>query len=113
MSPFFLPPLRSMASLYKEPKWNVSSVIATQKGPKVELDEVSEWLMEREKEQNFSLSHLWGALTSSAIMKEVSYPNHAVTACLKAESKVDLKCFVLLLIRLSQINSLRKQRERP
>ncbi|XP_067089624.1 cytosolic phospholipase A2 gamma-like isoform X1 [Osmerus mordax] len=61
----------TMASLYKEPKWNVSSVIATQKGPKVELEEVSDWLMERGKEQNFSLSHLWGALTSSAVMKEM------------------------------------------
>ncbi|XP_046893801.1 cytosolic phospholipase A2 gamma-like [Hypomesus transpacificus] len=61
----------SMASLYKEPKWNVSSVIATQRGPKVELEEVSDWLMERGKEQNFSLSHLWGALTSSAVMKEM------------------------------------------
>ena len=72
MSPSLLPPLRSMASLYKEPKWNVSSVIATQRGPKVELEEVSDWLMERGKEQYFSLTHLWGAVTSSTVMKEVS-----------------------------------------
>ena len=40
-------------------------------GPGVELEKVLAWLVERSKEEYFSLSDVWGVLTSAVIMKQV------------------------------------------
>lgn len=40
-------------------------------GPGVELEEALAWLSERSKEEDFSLTDIWGVLTSAGIMKQV------------------------------------------
>lgn len=41
-------------------------------GPGVELEQATAWLVERAKEEDFSLTDLWGVLTSAGIMKQVT-----------------------------------------
>ncbi|XP_028254664.1 cytosolic phospholipase A2 gamma-like [Parambassis ranga] len=63
----------SMGSLYSDPQWNANmdATVSRLSGPKVELSEVMDWLDRRVKEEHFSLSDIWGALTSAAIMKQL------------------------------------------
>lgn len=44
--------------------------------PGVELREALAWLAERAREDNFSLSDIWGVLTSTGIMKQVPTQAH-------------------------------------
>ncbi|KAM6965854.1 cytosolic phospholipase A2 gamma-like [Tautogolabrus adspersus] len=63
----------SMASLYSDPGWSVEMdrIVSSLTGPGVEKDEVLSWLDEQLKEEDFSLTDIWGALISSTIMKKM------------------------------------------
>ncbi|KAL6103500.1 pla2g4c [Pungitius sinensis] len=63
----------SMSSLYNDPQWSTSmdKAVSRLSGPGVELQEALAWLGERAKEEYFSLSDIWGVLTSAGIMKQM------------------------------------------
>ncbi|CAN9505359.1 unnamed protein product [Ophioblennius macclurei] len=63
----------SMASLYNDPEWssNMDRAESRLSGEKVELDEALRWLNKRAKEDFFSLTDIWGVLTSAGIMKQI------------------------------------------
>uniref|UniRef100_UPI0037E7257F cytosolic phospholipase A2 gamma-like n=1 Tax=Semicossyphus pulcher TaxID=241346 RepID=UPI0037E7257F len=63
----------SMSSLYSDPQWSVDMDRAVSKlmNAEVELGEVIAWLAERAKEENFSLTDIWGVLTSARVMKQM------------------------------------------
>ncbi|XP_051245084.1 cytosolic phospholipase A2 gamma [Dicentrarchus labrax] len=63
----------SMSSLYSDPKWsaNMDRAVSTLSGPGVELEQALTWLDERSKEEHFSLTDIWGVLTSAGIMKQM------------------------------------------
>jgi len=67
---------RSMTSVYSDPEWsiNIDATVARLSGPGVELEAVLAWLGERAKEENFSLTDIWGVFTSAGIMKQVPGP---------------------------------------
>lgn len=64
---------RSMAALYSDPRWsrNMEAAEARLSAPGVKLEEALGWLGERSKEEHFSLTDVWGVLTSAGIMKQV------------------------------------------
>ncbi|KAM4535057.1 cytosolic phospholipase A2 gamma-like isoform 2-T2 [Fundulus diaphanus] len=63
----------SMASLYSDPQWsaNMDEAVSRLSGPGVELEHALAWLAERSKEEHFSLTDIWGVLTSAGIMKHL------------------------------------------
>ncbi|CAJ1076655.1 cytosolic phospholipase A2 zeta-like isoform X2 [Xyrichtys novacula] len=63
----------SMAFLYSDPEWSVGMDKATSRliESEVELAEVLSWLGEKMKEEDFSLSDIWGVVTSAGIMKQM------------------------------------------
>ncbi|XP_035510259.1 cytosolic phospholipase A2 gamma-like [Morone saxatilis] len=63
----------SMSSLYSDPQWsaNMDRAVSTLSGPGVELEQALAWLGERSKEEHFSLTDIWGVLTSAGIMKQM------------------------------------------
>lgn len=63
----------SMSTLYSDPQWstNMARAVSRLSGPGVELEEALAWLGERAKEENFSLTDIWGVLTSAGIMKQM------------------------------------------
>uniref|UniRef100_A0A665U035 PLA2c domain-containing protein n=1 Tax=Echeneis naucrates TaxID=173247 RepID=A0A665U035_ECHNA len=63
----------SMSSLYSDPQWstNMNTAVSKLSGPGVELEQALGWLIERAKEEHFSLTDVWGALTSAAFMKQM------------------------------------------
>uniref|UniRef100_A0A668AW69 PLA2c domain-containing protein n=1 Tax=Myripristis murdjan TaxID=586833 RepID=A0A668AW69_9TELE len=63
----------SMASLYSDPWWssNMERAMSRLSGPDVSLDEALAWLGQRAKGEDFSLSDIWGVLTSAGIMKQL------------------------------------------
>ncbi|XP_012735015.2 cytosolic phospholipase A2 gamma isoform X1 [Fundulus heteroclitus] len=63
----------SMASLYSDPQWsaNMDEAVSRLSGPGVELEHALAWLAERSKEEHFSLTDIWGVLTSAGIMKQL------------------------------------------
>ncbi|XP_056263541.1 cytosolic phospholipase A2 gamma-like isoform X4 [Pseudoliparis swirei] len=63
----------SMSSVYSDPEWsiNIDATVARLSGPGVELEAVLAWLGERAKEENFSLTDIWGVFTSAGIMKQM------------------------------------------
>lgn len=65
--------VRGMASLYSDPQWssNMDAAISRLAGSGVNLDQALAWLSKRAKEENFSLTDVWGVLTSAGIMKQV------------------------------------------
>ncbi|TNN32441.1 Cytosolic phospholipase A2 gamma [Liparis tanakae] len=62
-----------MSSMYSDPEWsiNMDATVPRLSGPGVELEAVLAWLGERAKEENFSLTDIWGVLTSAGIMKQM------------------------------------------
>lgn len=72
------PSLRSMTSLYSDPQWsdNMDRAVSRLSGPGVELEEALAWLDERSKEEHFSLTDIWGVMTSAGIMKQVQGQRH-------------------------------------
>ena len=67
---------RSMTSLYSDPEWstNLDRAVSRLSGPGVEMEQALAWLNERSKEEHFSLTDVWGVLTSAGIMKQVPGP---------------------------------------
>uniref|UniRef100_A0A3Q3AVY9 Phospholipase A2 group IVC n=2 Tax=Kryptolebias marmoratus TaxID=37003 RepID=A0A3Q3AVY9_KRYMA len=63
----------SMASLYSDPQWssNMDDAVSRLSSFEVELEQVLAWVGERSKEENFSLSDIWGVLTTAGIMKQM------------------------------------------
>ncbi|XP_033969551.1 cytosolic phospholipase A2 gamma-like [Trematomus bernacchii] len=63
----------SMATIYSDPQWstNMDAAVSQLSGPGVELKEALAWLGERAKEEHFSLTDIWGVLTSAGIMKQM------------------------------------------
>ncbi|KAM8724688.1 cytosolic phospholipase A2 gamma-like isoform 3-T3 [Acanthopagrus schlegelii] len=63
----------SMSSLYSDPKWshNLEGAVSRLTGPAVRVDQALAWLNERSKEEHFSLTDVWGLLTSAGIMKRL------------------------------------------
>uniref|UniRef100_A0A7N6FG08 PLA2c domain-containing protein n=1 Tax=Anabas testudineus TaxID=64144 RepID=A0A7N6FG08_ANATE len=63
----------SMASLYSDPEWstNMDRTLSRLSGPGVDLEKALAWLTERAKEEDFSLTDIWGVLTSAGIMKQM------------------------------------------
>uniref|UniRef100_A0A665U0D2 PLA2c domain-containing protein n=1 Tax=Echeneis naucrates TaxID=173247 RepID=A0A665U0D2_ECHNA len=63
----------SMSSLYSDPQWstNMNTAVSKLSGPGVELEQALGWLTERAKEEHFSLTDVWGVLTSAAFMKQM------------------------------------------
>ncbi|KAI3360297.1 hypothetical protein L3Q82_014615, partial [Scortum barcoo] len=56
----------SMSSLYSDPQWsnNMDKAASRLSGPGVELEEALAWLSKRAKEEHFSLTDIWGVMTS-------------------------------------------------
>ncbi|XP_070836744.1 cytosolic phospholipase A2 gamma-like [Chaetodon trifascialis] len=63
----------SMSSLYSDPEWstNMDRAVSRLSAPGVSPEEVLTWLGERAKEEHFSLTDIWGVLTSAGIMKQL------------------------------------------
>ncbi|XP_030580812.1 cytosolic phospholipase A2 gamma-like [Archocentrus centrarchus] len=64
----------SMASLYSDPEFstNMDAAMSRLLDPSsVDLEQALVWLGERAKEEHFSLSDIWGVLTSAGIMKQM------------------------------------------
>ncbi|KAK5855705.1 hypothetical protein PBY51_007358 [Eleginops maclovinus] len=63
----------SMSTIYSDPQWSISmdAAVSQLSGPGVELQEALAWLGERAKEEHFSLTDIWGVLTSAGIMKQM------------------------------------------
>ncbi|XP_068565332.1 cytosolic phospholipase A2 gamma-like [Cebidichthys violaceus] len=63
----------SMSSIYSDPEWsnNTARAVSRLSGPGVELEAALGWLGERAEEEHFSLSDVWGLLTSAGIMKQL------------------------------------------
>ncbi|XP_029015900.1 cytosolic phospholipase A2 gamma-like isoform X2 [Betta splendens] len=64
----------SMSSLYYDPEWssNMDGAVARLSGPGVELEEALGWLDKSSQQEDFSLSDIWGVLTSAGIMKQMN-----------------------------------------
>ncbi|XP_029131869.2 cytosolic phospholipase A2 gamma-like [Labrus bergylta] len=65
----------SMASLYTDPQWskNVGGAVSRLSGPEISPEQVLSWLSEAAKDEQFSLSDIWGLLTSAGIMKQLDH----------------------------------------
>ncbi|XP_013880915.1 cytosolic phospholipase A2 gamma [Austrofundulus limnaeus] len=65
---------RSMASLYSDPKWssNMEDAVSKLSGSGVELKQALAWVGEKTKEENFSLTDIWGVLTTAGVMKQMN-----------------------------------------
>ncbi|XP_026180769.1 cytosolic phospholipase A2 gamma isoform X2 [Mastacembelus armatus] len=63
----------SMSSLYSDPDWstNMDKAVSRLTGPAVGLEEALAWLSEKSKKEYFSLSDVWGVLTSTAVMRQI------------------------------------------
>lgn len=62
-----------MSFLYSDPYWSTDMDTAIKKlsESKVELGEALAWLEDKAEDEDFSLTHVWGVLTSAGIMKQV------------------------------------------
>lgn len=63
----------SMSLLYSDPEWstNMSKSIDKLSTAEVSLGETLAWLGQKTEDEDFSLTHVWGALTSAGIMKQL------------------------------------------
>ncbi|KAM4635754.1 cytosolic phospholipase A2 gamma-like [Polymixia lowei] len=63
----------SMSSLYSDPGWsaNMDRAVSRLSDPEVGLEEALLWLAERAEEDDFSLTDIWGLITSAGVMKQM------------------------------------------
>ncbi|XP_056144620.1 cytosolic phospholipase A2 gamma-like isoform X2 [Lampris incognitus] len=63
----------SMTSLYSDPCWsgNMEQAVSRLTGPGVQLEDSLDWLEERIKEEDFSLTDIWAVITSAGIMNQM------------------------------------------
>lgn len=71
-----------MSSLYSDPHFEIhmDKLISKMYGPMASWSEIMDWLENRPDDENFSLSDIWGVITTAAIMKQV--PVHDPEICL-------------------------------
>ncbi|XP_011471370.1 cytosolic phospholipase A2 gamma isoform X2 [Oryzias latipes] len=86
----------SMASLYNDPEWscNMDRALSKLGGPGVELEQATAWLIERAKEEDFSLTDLWGVLTSAGIMKQMDLRRLSEEADRSASNPYPVYCAI-------------------
>ncbi|XP_034567682.1 cytosolic phospholipase A2 gamma-like [Notolabrus celidotus] len=67
----------AMAFLYSDPEWSkdMDMTLSRLMDSEVELEAVLSWLVKRATEEDFSLTDIWGALTSAGIMKQMDLRN--------------------------------------
>ncbi|KAM9346167.1 cytosolic phospholipase A2 gamma-like isoform 2-T2 [Symphorus nematophorus] len=85
-----------MSSLYSDPQWssNMDTAVSRLSGPGVELEEALAWLGERSKEEYFSLSDIWGVLTSAVIMKQMDLRQLSDEASRNASNPYPIYCAI-------------------
>nr|XP_046271670.1 cytosolic phospholipase A2 zeta-like isoform X2 [Scatophagus argus] len=86
----------SMSSLYSDPQWstNMDKAVSRLSGPGVELEEALAWLGERAKEEHFSLTDVWGVLTSAGIMKQMDLRRLSDEASRNASNPYPIYCAI-------------------
>ncbi|XP_069577695.1 cytosolic phospholipase A2 gamma-like isoform X1 [Brachyistius frenatus] len=86
----------SMSSLYNDPLWsaNMDGAVARLSGPGVDLGEALVWLGERSKEEHFSLTDVWGLLTSAGIMKQMDLRRLSDEASRNATNPYPIYCAI-------------------
>ncbi|XP_028254618.1 cytosolic phospholipase A2 gamma-like [Parambassis ranga] len=86
----------SMASLYSDPQWsrNMEAAESRLSGPGVKLEEALGWLGERSKEEHFSLTDVWGVLTSAGIMKQMDIRHLSDEASRNATNPYPIYCAI-------------------
>ncbi|KAM4531784.1 cytosolic phospholipase A2 gamma-like isoform 1-T1 [Odontesthes bonariensis] len=86
----------SMASLYSDPEWrsNIEGAVSRLSGPGVELEQALQWLGERAKEEHFSLTDVWGVLTSAGIMKQMDLRRLSDEASRNATNPYPIYCAI-------------------
>lgn len=62
-----------MASLYSYPHFEarVDKIISKMFGPRVPTQQIVAWLEDKTDDETFSLTDIWGVLTTAIIMKQV------------------------------------------
>ncbi|XP_053725291.1 cytosolic phospholipase A2 gamma-like isoform X1 [Synchiropus splendidus] len=67
----------TMAAVYSDPMWStdMNRTLARLLDSRVDIQEVTSWLSERSAAEFFSLSDIWGAMTSAALMKQMTVRN--------------------------------------
>ncbi|XP_068193120.1 cytosolic phospholipase A2 gamma-like isoform X2 [Antennarius striatus] len=90
------PTCRSMASLYSDPHWstNMDTAVARLSGPRVEPQKALAWLGEKAKEEYFSLTDIWGVITSVGIMKEMELRHLSDEANRDASNPYPIYCAI-------------------
>uniref|UniRef100_A0A3Q2CTR4 Cytosolic phospholipase A2 gamma-like n=2 Tax=Cyprinodon variegatus TaxID=28743 RepID=A0A3Q2CTR4_CYPVA len=85
-----------MASLYSDPQWssNMDEAVSRLSGPGVQLEEALAWLAETSKEEHFSLSDIWGVLTSAGIMKQMDLRLLSEEASRNASNPYPIYCAI-------------------
>ncbi|XP_073350156.1 cytosolic phospholipase A2 gamma-like [Pagrus major] len=87
----------SMSSLYSDPQWSnhkLDGAVARLSGPGVEVGLALGWLDERSKEEHFSLTDVWGVLTSAGIMKQMDLRRLSDEASRNASNPYPIYCAV-------------------
>ncbi|XP_038548185.1 cytosolic phospholipase A2 gamma-like isoform X2 [Micropterus salmoides] len=86
----------SMSSLYIDPQWstNMEEPVSRLSGPGVELEEALAWLGEMAKEEDFSLSDIWGVFTSAGIMKQMEARRLSDEASRNATNPYPIYCAI-------------------
>ncbi|XP_073350158.1 cytosolic phospholipase A2 gamma-like [Pagrus major] len=86
----------SMSSLYSDPEWssNLDRAVARLSGPGVEMEQALAWLDEKSKEEHFSLTEVWGVLTSAGIMKQMDLRRLSDEASRNASNPYPIYCAV-------------------
>ncbi|XP_007568399.1 cytosolic phospholipase A2 gamma [Poecilia formosa] len=84
----------SMAFLYNDPQWssNMDEAVSKLSGPGVELEHAVAWLAEQSKEEHFSLTDIWGVLTSAGIMKQLDKRHLSEEASRNATNPYPIYC---------------------
>ncbi|XP_060884294.1 cytosolic phospholipase A2 gamma-like [Labrus mixtus] len=86
----------SMASLYSNPRWSkeMDKAMSSLIGPGVKACEALSWLDERAKEEDFSLTDIWGMLASAKIMKKMDLRLLSAEASRDATNPYPIYCAI-------------------
>ncbi|XP_047428086.1 cytosolic phospholipase A2 zeta-like [Mugil cephalus] len=86
----------SMATLYGDPEWSnrMDDAVRRLSSPGVELKQALDWLTERRNDNIFSLSDIWGVLTSAGIMKQLDTRHLSDESCRNATNPYPIYCAV-------------------
>uniref|UniRef100_A0A3P9HIU0 PLA2c domain-containing protein n=1 Tax=Oryzias latipes TaxID=8090 RepID=A0A3P9HIU0_ORYLA len=86
----------SMASLYNDPEWssNIDRALSKLGGPGVELEQATAWLVERAKEEDFSMTDLWGVLTSFLVFLQMDLRRLSEEADRSASNPYPVYCAI-------------------